>query len=72
MVNLGTIVLLKGQEQGSTVSATTMNAPKKARKAYNRASDHLRKKKLAEAQAELEQAVKLYPLYAVAWTSLGW
>ncbi len=70
-LNLGTIVLLKGQEQGSTVSATSVNAPKEARKAYEKASAHLQKHKLPEAQAELERAVKLYPQYAAAWTSLG-
>jgi tetratricopeptide (TPR) repeat protein len=70
-VNLGTIVLIRSQEQGATVSATSANAPKGARKAYERASAHLKKHKLTEAQAELEQAVKLYPRYAAAWTNLG-
>lgn len=70
-VNLGTIVLIRSQEQGATVSATSANAPKGARKAYERASAHLKRHKLTEAQAELEQAVKLYPRYAAAWTNLG-
>jgi tetratricopeptide (TPR) repeat protein len=71
-VNLGTIVLLSVQEQGSTVSTTSMNAPKGARRAYEKASAHLQKHKLTEAQVELEQAVKLYPRYAAAWARLGW
>lgn len=72
ILNVGTIVLLSAQEQGSTVSATSMKAPKKARKAFNNANAHLRKQKLQDAQAELEEAVKLYPQYATAWTKLGW
>jgi len=71
-VNLGTIILLKGQELGSTVSATSMAAPKAAKKAYEKANGDLQKHKLAEAQADLEHAVTLYPRYAVAWTHLGW
>jgi len=71
-VNLGTIVLISGQEQGATVSSTSIDAPKAAKKAYEKAVTYLKKRKPGEAQTELEQAVKLYPRYAVAWTQLGW
>jgi tetratricopeptide (TPR) repeat protein len=70
--NVGTIVLLRGDKQGLTVSAPTTNVPKRARKAYEKATAHIKKHKLNKAQAELEHAVKLYPQYAAAWTSLGW
>lgn len=70
--NVGTIVLLRGEKQGLTVSATSMNVPKGARKAYERATAHIKKHKLMNAQGELEQAVKAYPRYAAAWTDLGW
>ncbi len=54
------------------MSATSVNAPKAAKKAYEKARTHLQKQKLQEAQAELEEAVKLYPQYAAAWANLGW
>jgi tetratricopeptide (TPR) repeat protein len=70
--SVGTIVLLRAEKQGSTVSTTSMNTPRGARKAYERATAHIKKHKLMEAQAELEQAIKAYPRYAAAWTDLGW
>ena len=71
-IDVGAIVLLKAQEQGATVSATSMNAPHKARKAYEAALALLRKQKEDAAQSELEKAVAIYPRYAVAWARLGW
>ncbi len=70
--HVGTIVLLRSEKQGSAVSATSLSAPKDARKLYEKASAHIRKHKLTEAEAELERAVKLYPRYAAAWSDLGW
>ena len=70
-VNLGTIILVSGQEQGSTVSSTSLSAPKEARKAYEKANVNLQKRKPVEAQAHLEHAVAVYPKYAIAWTQLG-
>lgn len=61
-----------GNAPGATISVTGLRAPKDARKAYEKAQHALQKRKLAEAQAELEQAVHLYPQYAAAWTDLGW
>jgi len=71
-VHVGTMVLLSVETQKTSQSATSMNAPKAARKAYQRASAHLQKSKFTDAQADLEQAVKLYPRYADAWSDLGW
>ena len=58
---------------GSTISFTTLAAPKKARKAYEKALEQLRKRKVEHSKAskELEKAVKLYPQYAAAWNLLG-
>jgi Flp pilus assembly protein TadD len=83
---LGAIVLhrLAGVE-GTSVSATALNAPKDARKAWERGSRLLheaqngassrvradRNSKLAEAAKELEKAVEIYPKYANAWLDLG-
>lgn len=72
-VNVGTIVLQRmGDAQGTTVSATSLNAPKDARKAYDKGHHALESHNLPEGQKELETAVRLYPQYASAWLDLGW
>jgi len=72
-VNVGTIVVQRmGEAQGTTVSATSLNAPKDAKKAYDKGHHAMENHKLQEAQPELEKAVQLYPRYASAWLDLGW
>jgi len=72
-VSVGTIVLERmDKSQGSTVSATSLNAPKDAKKAYDKGHQAVKKNKLPEAQEDLEKAVQLYPQYAAAWLDLGW
>ncbi len=72
-VNVGTIVLERTEKaQGVTVSATSLNAPKEARKAYDNGHHAIENKRLPEAQQQLERAVQLYPRYAAAWQELGW
>ena len=72
-VNVGTIVLQNMQKvQGVTVSATNLNAPKDAKKAYDKGHHAIENNKLSEAQQNLEKAVQLYPQYAAAWQDLGW
>lgn len=70
--DIGTILLhrLAGTE-GTTVSATTLAAPKNARKAYQKGLELEKKKKMDQAQASFQQAVDLYPKYAEAWLALG-
>ena len=71
---VGNIVLRRLEKvSGSTVSFTALAAPKKARKAYEKATKELRKKKVKHSKVskELEKAVKLYPKYAAAWNLLG-
>jgi len=70
--DVGTIVLhrLVGVE-GSTISATSLLAPKDARKAYEKGRNALSKKKWEEAQRELQKAIEFYPQYAAAWYELG-
>lgn len=71
--NVGTIVLVKTEKQKAPiVSATSMDVPKRAKKAYEKATADLHKHNLADAQKQLEEAVKLYPRYADAWTDLGY
>jgi hypothetical protein len=76
--DVGTIILRRlGNVEGTTISMTSLQAPKDARKAYEKGRDILRKdkkndpKKMEQAQKEFEKAVQLYPKYAVAWFELG-
>jgi Flp pilus assembly protein TadD len=72
-INVGTIVLQRVEKgQGVVVSATSLNAPKEAKKAFDKGHRAAASNKLAEAQLELEKAVRLYPQYAAAWQDLGW
>ncbi len=70
--DVGTIILHRlGNVEGTTVSFTSLQAPKDAKKAYDKAREALRKNKVADAQKELEKAVAAYPKYASAWYELG-
>lgn len=70
--DIGTILMHRlGASQGTTVSATTLQAPKNARKAFQKGLDLEKKKKLEEAGASFQQAVDAYPKYAEAWSALG-
>ncbi len=69
---VGTIVLHRlGNVEGTSISATSLRAPKDARKAFEKGTEALRKSKIADAQKNLEKAVELYPQYASAWYELG-
>jgi tetratricopeptide (TPR) repeat protein len=70
--DVGTIVLRRmGNVEGSTISATSLQAPKDAKKAYEKGRNELKKKKFDNAEKELQKAVTAYPKYAVAWFELG-
>jgi tetratricopeptide (TPR) repeat protein len=71
--NVGTILLHRNgpAEEGRTVSAVSLAAPKDAAKAYEKGLDAIRKKKFDDAQKNLERAVEAYPKYASAWYELG-
>jgi tetratricopeptide (TPR) repeat protein len=72
--NIGTIILrrLEGVE-GTSISFTSYSAPKKAKKAYEKASKEVRKKKpnFEKARKELDKAVAEHPQFAAAWNLLG-
>ena len=69
--DVGTIFLKRlGNAPGTTVSVTSMSAPKDAMRAYEKAQK-LKQEKPAEAEKELSKAVKIYPQFAAAWTLLG-
>ena len=70
--DIGTIVLHRIAEvEGSSVSVTSMMAPKDARKAYERGLQSLLKNKPDDAVKDFERAVAAYPKYAEAWQNLG-
>lgn len=69
---VGTIVLHRlGNVEGTTISFTSLQAPKDAKKAYEKGRDALKKNKAEAAQKELEKAVGIYPKYAAAWFEIG-
>jgi tetratricopeptide (TPR) repeat protein len=69
---VGTLILHRlANVEGTTISMTTLQAPKDARKAYEKAREALRKEKIADAQKDFEKAVSLYPQFAAAWYELG-
>jgi len=70
--DVGTIILRRlGDVSGFTTSATSLMAPKDARKALEKARNSLKKNKIPDAQKDLEVAVNLHPKYAEAWYELG-
>ena len=70
--NDATIVLKRvGLHEGSTVSATALNAPEPARKAYGKGVNAMTEEKWPAAQKNFEKAVEIDPDYAQAWSDLG-
>jgi tetratricopeptide (TPR) repeat protein len=68
---VGTILLKRiGNAPGTTISVTSMAAPKGAMHAYEKAQKIMAEKP-ADAEKELNKAVKSYPQFAAAWTLLG-
>lgn len=69
---IGTIVLHPVSKGGALiVSATTLEAPASARKAYDKGLSAMKAQKWEAASAEFSKAVSLYPKFAVAWYQLG-
>jgi lipopolysaccharide biosynthesis regulator YciM len=54
-----------------TVSVTSLAAPEKARKAFNKGEQEERKGKLEAACEHFKNALAVYPRYALAWLELG-
>jgi len=73
VVHDGKTIPLKrlGEHEGSSVSITSLRTPAKARKAYERGESAILKHKWPDARKYLDEAVALYPEYAMAWSELG-
>ncbi|MCU1337389.1 MAG: repeat-containing protein [Bryobacterales bacterium] len=70
--DIGTIVLYPlSKIEGLTASATSSQAPKDARKAYEKGLDNVKKNKPDQAELEFRKAVQIYPKYAAGWLELG-
>jgi tetratricopeptide (TPR) repeat protein len=71
--NIGTILMHRTgpAEEGQTISAVSLSAPKDAKKAYDKGMDAVKKQKFEDAQNDFEKAVEVYPKYATAWYELG-
>src|SRR5215471_20376508 len=70
--DLGTIFLKRMENvSGTTISATSYNAPSDARHAYEKGRKAFDERKFADAEKELSKAVKIYPGFASAWSLLG-
>lgn len=70
--DLGTIVLHRlANVHGSTISATTVLAPKHAQKEYEKGSELAKRGRFEEAEKHLLKATEAYPKYAIAWYELG-
>ena len=70
--DVGVIVLYPiAKIQGLTASATSGQAPKDARKAYEKGLKAVKKDKPDQAEQEFRKAVQVYPRYAEAWYELG-
>ena len=70
--SVGTVLLHRlANVSGYTFSMTTMNAPKKAQKDYEKGVETARKSKWPEAESLFRRAVTAYPKYAICWEALG-
>lgn len=70
---IGTILLHRiGDQEGSTVSLTSLQAPKNARRAFDKGMELTGKKRWDEAAKQFEKATAIYPTYADAWYQLGY
>ncbi|SRR5581483_5545931 len=54
-----------------TVSVSSLAAPDKARKAFEKAEEEARKGKWQAASDYFKKAIEVYPKYAIAWLELG-
>ncbi len=69
----GTFITLHrlGPNEGSAISAGSLNAPLDARKEYEAGEAAASKKKWSVAEEHFRAATALYPQYAMAWSELG-
>src|ERR1019366_6130667 len=70
--DVGTILLHRiSDQEGSTVSMTSLQAPRNARREFDQGMAALRKDRLDAAARHFEKAAAIYPRYADAWNRIG-
>lgn len=70
--DVGVIVLHRmGNVEGVSISATSLNAPKDARKAFDKGLQLMLKNKSEDAMKEFDKAATIYPKFADAWVNIG-
>jgi tetratricopeptide (TPR) repeat protein len=69
--NLVIVLHRGGNVVGTTISLVSLQAPKSARKAFEKGRAALQKQNWKEARKQYQKAVDLYPQYAAAWSGLG-
>ena len=70
--DIGVILLHRiAPTEGTTISASTLAAPKDARKAYQKGFDALKKHKTDQALQDFQKAVTIDANFAAAWCELG-
>jgi len=71
-IDVGTIVVHRATKiKGTTLSAAPYQAPRDARRAYEKGLEAEEKGRLADARQYFEKAVEIYPKYTSAWFQLG-
>lgn len=71
-VDVGAIVVHRTEKiKGMTLNAAVYNAPKDARRAFEKGIEAEKHGKLADARQYLQKAVEIYPRYTSAWFQLG-
>jgi tetratricopeptide (TPR) repeat protein len=73
MVKVGTVIMhpLGKRADGFAVSAVSLAAPDKAKKAFEKGQEQEKKGKWVAACDNFKKAVEVYPRYALAWLELG-
>jgi Tetratricopeptide repeat len=70
--DVGIIVLRRaGNVEGTTISMSSLHAPKDAQRAYEKGRELMKKQKPEDAERSFQKAVDVYPGYAAAWHQLG-
>ena len=70
--DIGMILLHRlANVEGTSISATSLAAPKDSKKAFEKGMDSVRKQKFDDAAKSFEKAVEGYPKFADAWYQLG-
>ena len=71
-MDVGSIVVHRATKiKGMTLSAAPYNAPRDARRAYEKGLEAERKGRLVDARQYFEKAVEIHPKYTNAWFRLG-